>query len=57
MVNGLLRLIGLGFLVILAISVFFFVMHIVVRLVIFGVLILGILWLVKSFKGGSGQRQ
>lgn len=57
MVNGLLRLIGLGVLVILAISVFFFVLHIAIRLAILGAIVVAILWIVRSFRGGGGQSQ
>lgn len=57
MLNGIIRLIILGVLAIVAISVMFLVIHIAVRLVILGALVVGILWLINSFKKNGGNTQ
>ncbi len=57
MLNRFVKYIALGVLVIAAVSVLFLTLRIVIRLVIFGALALGALWVLRSLRGNSGQGQ
>lgn len=55
MINSAFRLFILVILAIAAIAIFFFVLHIVFRLLILGAIALVVIWIARNWKRGNGE--